>query len=75
MFGWYHVGEFEPCVQFVRSAWNETKNNPYMNKYEAVRHKYETQEVLEVATVSPASVPLRMFDRWFYEQEQPAMEI
>ena len=66
IFNWHSLEAFEKCVAFVRSAWTETKNNPYMAKYEAVRHKYEQNKEIDVVSTMPSSVPQRAYEEWFY---------
>ncbi len=62
-FDWFSVEEFRDAAQFVKSAWSETLNNPLMNRYEAVYHKYDGKDLEELV---PRSIPLSKFGEWFY---------
>lgn len=43
LFGsWHSVEDFKKCEQTIRFVWQETRQNPQLNKFDAINNRYDS---------------------------------
>ncbi len=72
LFGtWYHLEEFEKCVDHVRLSWAESRYNPHFSRFDAVNNKYDQMaHIINLRQLQPLLVQAKLFECWFYAPAQ-----
>ena len=73
MFGWYSVEEFYACVRTIKRCWADI-DLLHSTKHDAVKSKFDTQDVVKVREVKIPQITLSKLDTWFYTSKESRLD-
>ena len=65
LFGWYSFDDFYACVKTIKRWWTDI-DMLHSSKHDAVKSKFDTQDIVKVREVNIPQISLSKLENWFY---------
>lgn len=73
LFGWYTIDEFYSCVKTIKRCWIDI-DMLHSSKHDAVKSKFDSQDIVKVREVKAPQVSLAKVESWFYVSKDSKFE-